>query len=237
MWSCPLVKRRSCRRSISGSLSISSPPAVFMLARFLSYAHGVRQHVLAAYPCLRAMPRSNLISPSYPHVQKSELDDCRTSLPDSRLSTGIPSSAALLSIWYGECHLYLRICFICIAPSLHFQHGFVHRSKMSTQDLPLTLQPTSLVGLPDNVRRPLIAVSLFGLLSLVTSSALFIYLTIRLARWKIQGKLANGANQFLLLIYNLLLADSKCYLKSHVSLPLLTRCFSPRQFSKRWPLL
>lgn len=66
---------------------------------------------------------------------------------------------------------------------------------------------TSLSPLPDVLRRGLVAVSFFGILSLVSSSCLFIFLTYKLTRWYWKGQLRNGANQFLILIYNLLLAD------------------------------
>jgi hypothetical protein len=77
---------------------------------------------------------------------------------------------------------------------------------MST-DLPLTVRPDTLDGLPLVLRHGLVAVSFFSILSLVSSTTLFVYLSWKLSRWYWRGQLANGANQFLLLIYNLLLAD------------------------------
>ena len=84
---------------------------------------------------------------------------------------------------------------------------------MST-DLPLALQPDTLDGLPSVLHRGLIAVAFCGILSLVTSTTLFVYLTYRLSTWYFRGQLSQGPNQLLLLIYNLLLADSK---ESHSS--------------------
>jgi hypothetical protein len=76
---------------------------------------------------------------------------------------------------------------------------------MST--LPSVARTDTLDPLPDVVRNGLIAVSFFGLLSLIASTSLFLFLTYRLTTWYWKGQLADGANQFLLLIYNLLLAD------------------------------
>lgn len=61
--------------------------------------------------------------------------------------------------------------------------------------------------LPSILFRGLIAVSFFGLLSLVTTSSLFLYLTYRLYTWYMQCQLRHGANQFFILVYNLVLAD------------------------------
>ena len=74
-------------------------------------------------------------------------------------------------------------------------------------DLPLALDPGTLDALPPVLRRGLVAVSFFGILSLVTTCTLFIFLTIRLSRWYWQGRLVHGPNQFLILIYMLLFAD------------------------------
>lgn len=75
-------------------------------------------------------------------------------------------------------------------------------SSNSTVSLSTTLDP-----LPPVLRRGLVAVAFFGILSLVTSLGLFTFLTYRLCVWKIRGQLKDGANQFLILIYNLVLAD------------------------------
>jgi hypothetical protein len=72
----------------------------------------------------------------------------------------------------------------------------------STIGLTTTLDP-----LPPVLRHGLIAVAFFGLLSLTSCVALFTFLTYRLTVWYHHGKLRDGANQFLLLIYNLVLAD------------------------------
>lgn len=100
---------------------------------------------------------------------------------------------------------------------------------MST-DLLLALQPDTLDGLPPVLHRGLIAVTLFAILSLVTSTPLFVYLTYRLSTWYFRGQLSQGPNQLLLLIYNLLLADSKrSPSSSRAKLPnatLLTLCSS-----------
>jgi hypothetical protein len=75
------------------------------------------------------------------------------------------------------------------------------------EHLPEVNRPTSLDPLPSVLHNGLVAVAFFGILSLIASSSLFFYLSYKLCRWYYKGHLANGANQFLLLIYNLLLAD------------------------------
>jgi hypothetical protein len=65
----------------------------------------------------------------------------------------------------------------------------------------------SLGPLPTVLRQGLTAVTFFGFLSFLSSASLFIFLTYRLIYWKITGQAQRGYNQFLLLIYNLLLAD------------------------------
>ncbi|KIX95417.1 uncharacterized protein Z520_08934 [Fonsecaea multimorphosa CBS 102226] len=66
---------------------------------------------------------------------------------------------------------------------------------------------TTLDPLPSVLQHGLVAVAFFGLLSLISSVALFTFLTYRLCVWYHRGQLKDGANQFLLLIYNLVLAD------------------------------
>lgn len=73
--------------------------------------------------------------------------------------------------------------------------------------LPEVNRPTTLDPLPPVLQRGLTAVAFFGILSLAASTGLFCFLSYKLCRWYYKGHLANGANQFLLLIYNLLLAD------------------------------
>ena len=66
---------------------------------------------------------------------------------------------------------------------------------------------TTLDPLPPVLQRGLVAVAFFGIFSLVTSLGLFTFLTYRLCVWKVKGQLQDGPNQFLILIYNLVLAD------------------------------
>jgi hypothetical protein len=65
----------------------------------------------------------------------------------------------------------------------------------------------TLSPLPEVLSRGLIAVSTFGFLSFFCSTTLFLYLTWRLVSWRRQAGFSQPTNQFLLLIYNLLLAD------------------------------
>ena len=69
------------------------------------------------------------------------------------------------------------------------------------------LNKSTLDPLPPVLQHGLIAVSIFGLLSFFASFALLLYLTFKLFTWWRKGDLDNGCNQFLLLIYNLALAD------------------------------
>ena len=70
-----------------------------------------------------------------------------------------------------------------------------------------TLDTSTLDPLPPVLKRGLIAVSFLGFLSFVSSSSLLFYLTHKLIRWQLHGQASKGYNQFLLLIYNLLIAD------------------------------
>ena len=72
----------------------------------------------------------------------------------------------------------------------------------STVGLHTTLDP-----LPPVLRHGLVAVAFFGILSLISAVALFTFLTYRICMWYHRNQLRDGANQFFILIYNLLLAD------------------------------
>ena len=61
--------------------------------------------------------------------------------------------------------------------------------------------------LPTVLQHGLLAVTTLGLASFLSSAALFSYLSFKLSTWWYRGEFDNGCNQFLLLIYNLLLAD------------------------------
>ena len=66
---------------------------------------------------------------------------------------------------------------------------------------------STLSPLPDVLSHGLVAVSTFGLLSFFCSTSLFFYLTYRLVSWQRRSRSKEPLNQFLVLIYNLLLAD------------------------------
>lgn len=65
----------------------------------------------------------------------------------------------------------------------------------------------TLSPLPGVLSHGLVAVSTFGLLSFFCSTSLFFYLTWRLISWRWKSGVKSSVNQFLFLIYNLLLAD------------------------------
>ncbi|PMD36690.1 hypothetical protein L207DRAFT_532294 [Hyaloscypha variabilis F] len=71
----------------------------------------------------------------------------------------------------------------------------------------LAVESQTLAPLPDVLSHGLVAVSTFGLLSFFCSSSLFFYLTWRLISWRSKSDSKTPPNQFLILIYNLLLAD------------------------------
>jgi hypothetical protein len=73
---------------------------------------------------------------------------------------------------------------------------------MALDDASKTLQP-----LPDVLSHGLVAVSTLGLLSFLCSVSLFAFLTWRFISWKRKSPQKEPINQFLFLIYNLLLAD------------------------------
>jgi hypothetical protein len=73
----------------------------------------------------------------------------------------------------------------------------------------VTLSPESqtLSPLPPVLSQGLIAVSTFGFLSFFFSTSLFLFLTYRLISWRRKSGSQAPTNQFLVLIYNLVLAD------------------------------
>lgn len=66
---------------------------------------------------------------------------------------------------------------------------------------------STLSPLPSVLSKGLIAVSIFSLLSFLCTTTLFLYLTYRLISWHLASSGSQAPNQFLILIYNLLLAD------------------------------
>ncbi|KAH6681968.1 G protein-coupled glucose receptor regulating Gpa2-domain-containing protein [Halenospora varia] len=71
----------------------------------------------------------------------------------------------------------------------------------------LDAESSTLSPLPGVLSHGLVAVSTFGLLSFFCSTSLFFYLTYKLLVWHRYARVKTPTNQFLLLIYNLLLAD------------------------------
>ncbi|GME27887.1 putative integral membrane protein [Neofusicoccum parvum] len=67
--------------------------------------------------------------------------------------------------------------------------------------------PYSLDPLPDTLRRGLWPVAIFALLSVVATLTLLGWITYRLVSWRKHYRSYVGYNQYVLLIYNLLLAD------------------------------
>ncbi|OBT93140.1 hypothetical protein VE01_09226 [Pseudogymnoascus verrucosus] len=65
----------------------------------------------------------------------------------------------------------------------------------------------SLSPLPAVLSHGLIPVSTFGLLSLICSTSLFLWLMFRLISWRCKSAAKGPMNQFLFLIYNLLFAN------------------------------
>jgi hypothetical protein len=67
--------------------------------------------------------------------------------------------------------------------------------------------PSNIDPLPTYHRHGLIAVSTFALLSAVATLGMFIFMTVRLVFWRRFGNVYPGYNQYIILIYNLLIAD------------------------------
>lgn len=66
---------------------------------------------------------------------------------------------------------------------------------------------TSLFPLPPVLFRGLTAITVFGFLSFISSSGLFLLLGARMLKWKRTARSGQPMNQFIVLILNLLLAD------------------------------
>lgn len=74
----------------------------------------------------------------------------------------------------------------------------------------LAADATTLSPLPHYLHKGLIIISSLSFLSFVCSTALFVYLTFRFVSWTLgrrNKRSTHQTNQFLVLIYNLLLAD------------------------------
>jgi hypothetical protein len=71
----------------------------------------------------------------------------------------------------------------------------------------LSADSQTLSPLPPVLSQGLIAVSTFGFLSFFFSTSLFLFLTYRLISWRGKSGSQAPTNQFLVLIYNLVLAD------------------------------
>lgn len=72
----------------------------------------------------------------------------------------------------------------------------------------LPVSSTTLTPLPNVLSKGLVPVAFFGMLSFFCTTALFGFLTFRLVKWKLfHQQKTESTNQFIILIYNLLLAD------------------------------
>lgn len=71
----------------------------------------------------------------------------------------------------------------------------------------LSIDSQTLSPLPPVLSQGLVAVSTFGFLSFFFSTSLFLFLTYRLISWRRKSGSQAPTNQFLVLIYNLVLAD------------------------------
>ena len=120
------------------------------------------------------------------------LQDFRVSLKPTHLDNtllGKPSSSRLL---WSFLHLFQLL-----------SHAVICYSTIMASNL----SPDTLDPLPSILQHGLLAVSSLGLLSLFSSTALLSYLSYKFFTWRLRGDLGKGCNQFLLLIFNLLLAD------------------------------
>ncbi|OBT40879.1 hypothetical protein VE00_08804 [Pseudogymnoascus sp. WSF 3629] len=83
----------------------------------------------------------------------------------------------------------------------------VPASLLAEATMVLDAASRSLSPLPAVLFHGLIPVSTFGLLSFISSTSLFLWLTFRLISWRCKSAVKGPINQFLFLIYNLLFAD------------------------------
>ncbi len=132
----------------------------------------------------------SLPGPGYsPHFEPSSLPLALTT-PQCSLTSIYPDILLLLL-----CTLFCRCVFLSPVEPAH------------TTAMSLAVESQTLAPLPDVLSHGLVAVSTFGLLSFFCSSSLFFYLTWRLISWRSKSDSKTPPNQFLILIYNLLLAD------------------------------
>jgi CBS domain containing-hemolysin-like protein len=82
--------------------------------------------------------------------------------------------------------------------------GMTPRDNLEKQYSPY---PNSLDPLPPVYREGLIPVTIFAIMSLISVTALLIFITHRLVSWRKHYREYVGYNQYVILIYNLLLAD------------------------------
>ncbi|KAF2146254.1 uncharacterized protein K452DRAFT_220171 [Aplosporella prunicola CBS 121167] len=80
--------------------------------------------------------------------------------------------------------------------------ALVPRAKPSYYPYPYSIDP-----LTDELKRGLIPVGIFALISVMATLALLLWITYRLVSWRRHYRAYVGYNQYVLLIYNLLLAD------------------------------
>ncbi|KFY68712.1 hypothetical protein V496_00856 [Pseudogymnoascus sp. VKM F-4515 (FW-2607)] len=83
----------------------------------------------------------------------------------------------------------------------------VPASLLAEATMALDAASRSLSPLPAVLSHGLIPVSTFGLLSFISSTSLFLWLTFRLISWRRKSAVKGPINQFLFLIYNLLFAN------------------------------
>jgi hypothetical protein len=104
----------------------------------------------------------------------------------------------------------------------------------------MTLDQSSdtLSPLPEVLSHGLVAVSTFGLLSFFCSTSLFFYITYKIISWRRNSRDNAPINQFLFLIYNLLLADIQQALAFLLNISALTnnaiRVGTPTCFAQGW---
>lgn len=81
------------------------------------------------------------------------------------------------------------------------------RNPLSVRAVPRDETPLVIDPLPDHHRRGLIAICVLAFLSVIASATLIGFITFRLVFWRRYYKHYPGYNQYIILIYNLLLAD------------------------------
>ena len=128
-------------------------------------------------------------------------------------------------------HTRSRLSATQLHTSLHVFRGIVHLSSLSSgssssclnkaaisiMNVKVTAQidpstgffyaPHSLLAIPNDVKGGIVAMGVLGLFSFLTTLSLFVFITYRMVYWRKYYDAPISSHQFIVLIFNLLIAD------------------------------